>query len=228
MNVGTQAKLLRILEGHPFERVGGSTPIRVDVRVVAATNQPLEQAVHDGTFRRDLFFRLQVVEIRVPPLRERRDDIPLLAEHFLQALRARDGPQDPRLHAGGACRRWRSTTGPATSASCATSSSAPWPWPTGRCSTPPTSGCRRWTLATRAEDRRAPPTSRCRLEEIEKQPHPAHAATHRLEQEPGRRDPGHRALDAGSQDQGVRFEAVRSAAAAAGSRRPGWGARPRR
>jgi Nif-specific regulatory protein len=84
MSVGTQAKLLRILEGHPFERVGGNVPIRVDVRVVAATNQPLEKAVHAGTFRRDLFFRLQVVEIRVPPLRERKSDVPLLAEHFLR------------------------------------------------------------------------------------------------------------------------------------------------
>jgi Nif-specific regulatory protein len=84
MNVGTQAKLLRILEGHPFERVGGSVPIRVDVRVVAATNQPLEKSVHNGTFRRDLFFRLQVVEIRVPPLRDRKGDIPILAEHFLR------------------------------------------------------------------------------------------------------------------------------------------------
>jgi Nif-specific regulatory protein len=84
MHVGTQAKLLRILEGHPFERVGGSVPIRADVRVVAATNQPLEQGVHAGTFRRDLFFRLQVVEIRVPPLRERKSDVPTLAEHFLQ------------------------------------------------------------------------------------------------------------------------------------------------
>jgi Nif-specific regulatory protein len=84
MNVGTQAKLLRILEGHPYERVGGSVPIRVDVRVVSATNQPLEEAVRNGSFRRDLFFRLQVVEIRVPPLRERRTDVALLAEHFLQ------------------------------------------------------------------------------------------------------------------------------------------------
>jgi Nif-specific regulatory protein len=84
MNVGTQAKLLRVLEGHPFERVGGSVPIKVDVRVVAATNQELEQAVRDGGFRRDLFFRLQVVEIRVPPLRERADDVPQLAEHFLR------------------------------------------------------------------------------------------------------------------------------------------------
>jgi DNA-binding NtrC family response regulator len=84
MNVGTQAKLLRILEGHSFERVGGSVPIRVDVRVVAATNQPLEEAVREGRFRRDLFFRLQVVEIQVPPLRDRKGDVPLLAEHFLK------------------------------------------------------------------------------------------------------------------------------------------------
>jgi Nif-specific regulatory protein len=84
MAYGTQAKLLRILEGHPFERVGGSTPIRVDVRVVSATNQPLEKAIQEGKFRRDLFYRLQVVEIRVPPLSERRKDVPLLAEHFLK------------------------------------------------------------------------------------------------------------------------------------------------
>ncbi len=84
MNVGTQAKLLRILEGHPFERVGGSVPIRVDVRVVAATNQPLEENVRAGTFRRDLFFRLQVVEVQVSPLRDRKSDIPILADHFLK------------------------------------------------------------------------------------------------------------------------------------------------
>jgi Nif-specific regulatory protein len=84
MNPGTQAKLLRVLEGHPFERVGGHTPIRVDVRVVSATNQPLEQAIHNGAFRRDLFFRLQVIEIRVPPLRERLGDVVLLADHFLK------------------------------------------------------------------------------------------------------------------------------------------------
>jgi DNA-binding NtrC family response regulator len=84
MNVGTQAKLLRVLEGHPFERVGGNVPIKVDVRVVAATNQPLEQAVQAGRFRRDLFFRLQVVEFQVPPLRERPTDVPTLADHFLR------------------------------------------------------------------------------------------------------------------------------------------------
>ncbi len=84
MTLGTQAKLLRVLEGQSFERVGGNTPIHVDVRVVAATNRPLEEAVRDGTFRKDLFFRLQVVQIDVPPLRERPDDIPPLAEHFFR------------------------------------------------------------------------------------------------------------------------------------------------
>src|SRR4029079_1670147 len=84
MALGTQAKLVSVLEGQPFEREGGNTPIKVNVRVVAATNQPLEQNVRAGTFRRDLFFRLQVVEIVVPPLRDRRGDVAILAEHFLK------------------------------------------------------------------------------------------------------------------------------------------------
>jgi len=84
MAVNTQSKLLRVLEGHPFERVGGSTQIKVDVRVVAATNQPLEKNLQEGKFRRDLYYRLQVVEITVPPLRERGDDVPLLADHFFK------------------------------------------------------------------------------------------------------------------------------------------------
>jgi Nif-specific regulatory protein len=86
-----QAKFLRVLEGHPFERVGGTVPIQVDVRVVAATNKNLEKAVLDGHFRRDLYFRLRVVEIVVPPLRERREDIAILAEHFLDRFRQQTG-----------------------------------------------------------------------------------------------------------------------------------------
>ncbi len=86
MKPGTQAKLLRVLEGQPFERVGGGKSIQVDVRVVAATNVPLEAAVQEGRFRRDLYFRLQVVEIAVTPLRERKDDLPILADHFLGRL----------------------------------------------------------------------------------------------------------------------------------------------
>jgi transcriptional regulator with GAF, ATPase, and Fis domain len=89
MNSSTQAKLLRVLEGHPFERVGGNVSIRVDVRVVAATNQPLETFLREKRFRPDLYYRLQVVEIRVPPLRERKSDVPVLADHFLRRF-ARD------------------------------------------------------------------------------------------------------------------------------------------
>jgi len=91
MALSTQAKFLRVLEGHPFERVGGNTQIKVDVRVVAATNRPLEDAVRAGTFRRDLFYRLQVVQLDVPPLRDRVDDVPLLAEHFLKKFARETG-----------------------------------------------------------------------------------------------------------------------------------------
>lgn len=83
MDLEIQAKFLRVLEGHPFERVGGQSPIKVDVRVVAATNRDLQAMVAEGKFRQDLFYRLHVVEILVPPLRKRGSDILLLAEHFL-------------------------------------------------------------------------------------------------------------------------------------------------
>ncbi|MFM8708976.1 MAG: sigma 54-interacting transcriptional regulator [Planctomycetia bacterium] len=91
MSPSIQAKFLRVLEGHAFERVGGSARVQVDVRVVAATNRHLEEAVAGGGFRRDLYFRLKVVEILVPPLRKRPDDIPLLATHFLERFAAETG-----------------------------------------------------------------------------------------------------------------------------------------
>jgi len=91
MSPQLQAKFLRVLEGHPFERVGGSTPIKVDVRVIAATNRDLEKAVNEGRFRRDLYFRLHVVEIHVPPLRKRPEDIEELAQHFLARFNAETG-----------------------------------------------------------------------------------------------------------------------------------------
>jgi len=84
MSGSIQAKFLRILEGHPFERIGGRRPVQVNVRVLAATNRDLEAAVADGSFRSDLYFRLQVAEITAPPLRDRKADIPLLAAEFLQ------------------------------------------------------------------------------------------------------------------------------------------------
>ncbi len=83
MSPDIQAKFLRVLEGHPFERVGGHEPIKVDVRVVAATNRDLAAMVRDGGFRQDLFYRLNVVEIVVPPLRHRGGDVMLLANFFL-------------------------------------------------------------------------------------------------------------------------------------------------
>ncbi len=82
MSLAIQSKFLRVLEGHPFERVGGSQSIQTDVRVVAATNRDLEEAVEEGTFRRDLYFRLHVVVLTVEPLRNRPGDVELLAEHF--------------------------------------------------------------------------------------------------------------------------------------------------
>lgn len=83
MNAEIQAKFLRVLEGHPFERVGGHAPITADVRIVAATNRDLQGMVREGKFRQDLFYRLHVVEIMVPPLRERGTDVVSLAEFFL-------------------------------------------------------------------------------------------------------------------------------------------------
>jgi Nif-specific regulatory protein len=93
MTLGIQAKFLRVLEGHPFERVGGRTRVEVDVRVVAATNRNLEREVERGTFRKDLYFRLHVVEITVTPLRKRRSDIPILAEFFLISSARKTGRQ---------------------------------------------------------------------------------------------------------------------------------------
>jgi len=93
MSPAIQAKFLRVLEGHPFERVGGRDRVQVDVRVVAATNRDLEEMVASGQFRRDLYFRLKVVEILVPPLRRRPEDVEALSRHFLRRFAAETGRQ---------------------------------------------------------------------------------------------------------------------------------------
>lgn len=90
MSLKTQAKILKILQEQKFERVGGSRTLTVDVRVLAASNKDLEREIEDGAFREDLYYRLNVIPISVPPLRNRREDIPLLIETFLKGF-ARDG-----------------------------------------------------------------------------------------------------------------------------------------
>jgi len=105
-----QAKLLRVLQEKVVRRVGGNEPIAVDVRIVAATNRDLRKRVEEGAFREDLYYRLNVVSIRVPPLRERREDVPLLAQHFLRRCAAAAGkPVEgfaPEALAGLAAHAW--------------------------------------------------------------------------------------------------------------------------
>jgi len=93
MSAGLQVKLLRVLQERNFERVGGNQTIKVDVRVIAATNSALSRMVAEGTFREDLYYRLNVIPLELPPLRDRRDDIPLFARHFLDRFAPGSGLQ---------------------------------------------------------------------------------------------------------------------------------------
>ncbi|HWD90742.1 MAG TPA: sigma-54 dependent transcriptional regulator [Verrucomicrobiae bacterium] len=100
MTPATQTKILRVLQSGTFERVGGNTPLKVDVRIIAATNKPLEEAVAAREFREDLFYRLNVVRIHIPPLRDRREDVRLLVNYFLKKF-ARDQETAPKSISGG-------------------------------------------------------------------------------------------------------------------------------
>jgi DNA-binding NtrC family response regulator len=104
MAPATQAKVLRVLQERSFERVGGTEPIAVDVRVIAATHRNLAEDVKSGRFREDLYYRLRVVEIELPPLRDRREDIPALAQRFLEQVTERLGSEKKRLGEGALAR----------------------------------------------------------------------------------------------------------------------------
>jgi Nif-specific regulatory protein len=97
VQLSTQVKLLRVLQEREFERLGGHETLKADVRLIAATNKDLERAIEQGTFREDLFYRLNVFPIFIPPLRERKPDVLLLADHFLQRFSAEHGRDIRRL-----------------------------------------------------------------------------------------------------------------------------------
>jgi DNA-binding NtrC family response regulator len=97
MSMDMQAKILRVLQDRRFMHLGGTQEIQVDVRIVAATNVNLQQAVKDGRFREDLFYRLNVITLELPPLRQRRQDVPLLAQHFLRVYATENGTEPPSL-----------------------------------------------------------------------------------------------------------------------------------
>jgi two-component system response regulator AtoC len=100
MTLSTQKKLLRVLQEREFERVGGSVSVKIDTRVIAATNKILPQEIEAGRFREDLYYRLNVIAIYLPPLRDRKDDIPLLIEHFVQKHRYQPGSGPARVSQG--------------------------------------------------------------------------------------------------------------------------------
>ena len=97
MEMNMQVKLLRVLQERELERVGGTKPIKLNIRVIAATNRNLEQLIKEGKFRQDLYYRLNVIEIKIPPLRERKDDVPVLTRHFLNKLAGKDTYLTPRV-----------------------------------------------------------------------------------------------------------------------------------
>ncbi len=104
MSLPLQAKLLRALQEREIERVGESRPITFDARVVAATSMDLKKMVKEGTFREDLYYRLNVIPITLPPLRDRREDVPLIARHFVQKSCKSNNLQLKTLDAGGRAR----------------------------------------------------------------------------------------------------------------------------
>ena len=117
MPMSIQVKLLRVLETGEIVRVGTNDPVKVNVRLISATNRDLADAIAEGKFRQDLYHRLKVVSVKLPPLRERREDIPLLIDYFLKEFATSHGKDDPRRSRPRCGRSCWPTPGRATSAS---------------------------------------------------------------------------------------------------------------
>ena len=188
-----QAKLLRVLELGEVHRVGSLEPRRVNVHVIAATNRDLRAEVAAGRFRSDLFYRLNIVEVKLPPLRDRREDIPYLTAAFVRETVGAAAEAAGRPDAGRRAAARRRGAGTATCASCATSSSARASWPTATSSPRRSSrsACRRWP--TRAVARRHAGARRDRRRRGGRRPagqrraraHPARAGARARQQEGG-------------------------------------------
>ena len=130
MPLSMQGKLLRVIQENQITRVGGNRPIQLDLRFIAATNKDLKRAVAEGRFREDLYFRLNVVQITLPSLMERQEDIPLLIQYFLNLFSQRFAKRS-RASTGPPGRCSGPMPIPAMSGNCRTSSSGPWPWRKG-------------------------------------------------------------------------------------------------
>ncbi|MCK7471605.1 MAG: sigma 54-interacting transcriptional regulator [Desulfomicrobium escambiense] len=198
-----QVKLLRFLQDREFYRLGSNQPLRADVRVIAATNRDLDALRAQGRFRDDLFYRLNVIPIAVPPLRDRKEDIPLLVDLFIKKYAAREGKTITGHHPGGPGRASSATPSRATSASSRTSSSGPWSSPNG------TSVGVADLPVVFAEAAGAGPGRR--RDRADRQGPPARGpgdppgpAGIGRDQEPGRPGPRHHRADAGLQDEGLR------------------------
>ena len=158
LRLDLQAKLLRAIQEGEIERVGGTKPIKTEFRLIAATNVDLEKAVKEGRFREDLYYRINVIPIKLPPLRERADDIPQLAEFFLRRYNGAVPQADPGHHRADDGDAARSTGGRATSASSRTSSSG-W-WRSATRTTSPKRTCRS-SSTSRSSSRRAAAPRAC-------------------------------------------------------------------